>query len=88
LAYDFGVSESNAVFYTPEESTDWLRLRMAKLGISSLEDLAKMTGIDRGTLSRYFHHERRPSIDVLEPLCTGLQVSPETLLKALGAISK
>ena len=82
------MSKTNAAFYTPDESTDWLRVRMAKLGISSLEDLAKMTGIDRGTLSRYFRHERRPSIDVLEPLCTALQVSPETLLKALGAILK
>lgn len=82
------MAKSNVVFYTPEESTEWLRLRMAKLGISSLEDLAKMTDIDRGTLSRYFRHGRRPSIDVLEPLCNALQVSPETLLKALGAISK
>jgi transcriptional regulator with XRE-family HTH domain len=82
------VSKSAQVFFTLEESTEWLRVRMAKLGISSLEDLAKMTGIDRGTLSRYFHHERRPSIDVLEPLCIALQVAPEILLKALGAISK
>jgi len=82
------MSKPNVAFYTPDESTDWLRVRMTKLGISSLEDLAKMTGIDRGTLSRYFHHERRPSIDVLEPLCTALQVSPESLLRALGAISK
>ena len=80
--------KNNASFSTPEESTEWLRVRMAKLSISSLEELAKVTDIDRGTLSRYFHHERRPSIDVLEPLCSALQVSPETLLKALGAIAK
>ena len=82
------MSKSGEAFYTPEESTEWLRVRMAKLGISSLEELAKLTDIDRGTISRYFHHDRRPSIDVLEPLCQALQVSPETLLKALGAISK
>lgn len=81
------MSKSSA-FYTPEESTEWLRVRMVKLGISSLEELAKLTNIDRGTISRYFHHDRRPSIDVLEPLSIALQVSPETLLKALGAISK
>jgi transcriptional regulator with XRE-family HTH domain len=80
--------KSNAAFYSPEESTEWLRVRMAKLGISSLEELSKLTEIDRGTISRYFHHERRPSIDVLEPFCTALQVAPETLLKALGAIPK
>jgi transcriptional regulator with XRE-family HTH domain len=82
------MSKRNEDFFTPEESTEWLNLRMSKLGISSLEELAKLTGIDRGTISRYFHHERRPSIDVLEPLCQALQVAPETLLRALGAISK
>lgn len=75
-------------FFSPEESSEWLRVRMSKLDLSSLEELAEMTDIDRGTISRYFHHQRRPSIDVLEPLCTALQVSPETLLKALGAIPK
>lgn len=82
------MSKGNETFYTPDESTEWLRLRMAKLGISSLEELAKLTDIDRGTISRYFHHDRRPSIDVLQPLSTALQVSPETLLRALGAIPK
>lgn len=82
------MTKSNATFYSPEESTEWLRVRMAKLAIASLEELAKMTDLDRGTISRYFHHDRRPSIDVLEPLCLALKVSPETLLKALGAISK
>ena len=75
-------------FFSPEESSEWLRVRMSKLDLSSLEELAEMTDIDRGTISRYFHHQRRPSIDVLEPLCTALQVSPETLLKALGAIPR
>lgn len=82
------MSKTAAEFNSPEESNEWLRVRMAKLGFSSLEDLAKLTGTDRGTISRYFHHERRPSIDVIAPLCAALQVSPETLLKALGAIAK
>ena len=80
--------KSNVAFNSPDESTEWLRVRMNKLGISSLEELSKLTGIDRGTISRYFHHDRRPSIDVLEPFCKALQVSPETLLKVLGAIPK
>jgi transcriptional regulator with XRE-family HTH domain len=80
--------KSDTDFYGPEESTEWLRVRMTKLDIASLEELAEMADIDRGTISRYFHHQRRPSIDALEPLCTALQVSPETLLKALGAIPK
>jgi len=88
LLYYYLVSRDDLAFYSPKESTEWLRVRMTKLNLLSLEELAGMTDIDRGTISRYFHHERRPSIDVIEPLCTALQVSPETLLKALGAIPK
>ena len=74
--------------YTQEESADWLVQRLVKLNISTYEEFAAMVGIDRGTISRYFRHERRPSIDVIAPLCEVLQVSPETLLIALGAIDK
>ncbi len=61
---------------------------MKSAGISTLEDLAQLTGLDRGTLSRYFHQERRPSIDVIAPICEALNVSPETLLIGLGALPK
>jgi transcriptional regulator with XRE-family HTH domain len=74
--------------FTEQESADWLSQRMAKLNIASYEELASLVGIDRGTISRYFRHERRPSIDVIAPLCDVLQVSPETLLIALGALDK
>ena len=75
-------------FNSPEESNDWLIQKMKSAGISTLEDLAQTTGIDRGTLSRYFHQERRPSIDVIAPLCEALNVAPETLLVGLGALPK
>lgn len=71
-----------------EESASWLRKRMEDLGISGLEDLHRRTGIDRGSLSRYFRQERTPSVDVIGPLCEALQVSPENLLIALGAIGR
>ena len=74
--------------YSPEESTDWLEDRMLRLGISTYQDLSELVGIDRGTISRYFRHERRPSIDVVAPLCEVLKVSPETLLIVLGALSR
>ena len=74
--------------YTQEESADWLAQRMLELNISTYEEFAAKVGIDRGTISRYFRQERRPSIDVIAPLCEVLQVSPETLLIALGAIDK
>jgi transcriptional regulator with XRE-family HTH domain len=72
--------------FTHEESVQWIADRMLNLGIANYEELAELVGIDRGSLSRYFRQERRPSIDVIAPLCTVLQVAPETLLIALGAI--
>ena len=70
------------------ESSQWLSERLLKLNISSYEEFAALVDIDRGTLSRYFRQERRPSIDVIAPLCEVLEVSPETLLIALGAIDR
>jgi hypothetical protein len=35
-----------------------------------------------------FRQERVPRIDVIEPLSKALEVSPETLLIALGAIDR
>jgi len=74
--------------YTQEESAEWLAQRLVKLEITTYEDFAALVGIDRGTISRYFRQERRPSIDAIAPMCEVLEVSTETLLIALGAIDK
>ena len=74
--------------YSPEDTAEWLRTRMDALKISGLEELHQRTGIDRGSLSRYFRQERVQKIDVIGPLCEALEVSPETLLVALGAIER
>ena len=74
--------------YTETESRDWLAQRLVKLGIASYEEFANLVGMDRGTISRYFRHDRRPSIDVIAPLCEALEVSPETLLIVLGALDR
>lgn len=74
--------------FTPDETVAWLEKQMSKRKIGSLEDLARLSGVDRGTLSRYFRQERRPSIDVVAPLCAALAVSPESLLIALGAVDR
>lgn len=74
--------------YSPQESTEWLHARMAEIGLQTLEDLSVLTAIDRGTLSRYFRQERRPSIDVVAPLAAALQVAPETMLIVLGALDR
>jgi len=82
------MSKSELTFYSPSESALWLQNRLSHLNIETLQNLSDKTGIDKGTLSRYFRHERRPSIDCIGPLCTALQISPELLLKVLGAIAK
>ena len=71
-----------------DEGSEWLRTRMLQLRISGLEELHQRSGIDRGSISRYFRQERVPGVDVIAPLCQALEVSPETLLIALGAIEK
>lgn len=63
---------------------EWLFSRMTEVGISSISELALKTGINKGTLSKYFRGLQRPSIDVLPVLCRELKVSPATLLEALG----
>ncbi len=73
---------------SPLETAEWLRNRMNSLGLSGLEELSQRSGIDRGSLSRYFRQERIPKVDVIAPLCEALEVSPETLLIALGAIER
>jgi transcriptional regulator with XRE-family HTH domain len=82
------VASKEITFYSATESADWLQVRLSKLQIANLQNLSDKSGIDKGTLSRYFRQERRPSIDVIGPLCLALEVSPELLLKVLGAIPK
>ena len=74
--------------YTPKESNEWLRTTMLKLSIKSLDELSSITKIDRGSLSRYFNQERRPSIDAIPPLCEALKVTSDELLVVLGAKSR
>ena len=90
-ARDFGRSSythTMATRYTSKQTNEWLRITMKKLGISSLDELSTMTKIDRGSLSRYFNQDRRPSIDAIVPICSALKVSSDELLIVLGAADK
>ena len=62
----------------------WLRERMFTLKILSLEDLAQRSGIDRGTVYRYFIRQQEPGARNIQPLCNALEVNAEELLRALG----
>jgi transcriptional regulator with XRE-family HTH domain len=76
----------NAARYLhPDESWAWLQRQMEEMSITTIEQLGELSGINKGTLSKYFHQKQRPSIDALPGLCAALGVSPETLLVALGA---
>jgi transcriptional regulator with XRE-family HTH domain len=83
-----GTSLKRGTRFTPSESSEWLRARMDALKMSGLEELHQKSGIDRGSISRYFRQERTPGVDVIAPLCKALEVSPETLLIALGSIDR
>jgi transcriptional regulator with XRE-family HTH domain len=61
---------------------------MGLLSISTVEELGELAGINKGTISKYFHQKQRPTVDALPGLCSALQVSPETLLVAIGAWPK
>ena len=74
--------------FSPKQSQEWIEKRLEELNLHTFDALSQITGIDRGTLSRYFRQERRPSIDVIQPLCKALKVSPEKLLHVLGALDK
>jgi transcriptional regulator with XRE-family HTH domain len=66
---------------------EWLQQQLQTSGVGTLSELAAITGINKGTLSKYFRGLQRPSIDVIEPLCKVLRVSPENLLRALNALN-
>ena len=75
-----------STYASPEQSAAWLRERMGELGVASLDELAEMSGSDKGNLSRIFRQLQRPRVDALEPLAGALQVSVYELLVRIGAV--
>ena len=74
------------IYLDSEGSQEWLRVRLQETGLGTLSRLAEISGINKGTLSKYFRQSQRPTIDVLSILCSSLQVTPSELLAGLGAI--
>ena len=74
--------------FSAEESSEWLQIRLGSIGVRSLSEFAELTGIHKGTISKYFRQIQRPSIEVLPILCETLKVSPSTLLQVLGILPK
>lgn len=69
-----------------EESWQWFQNRLTALGHSSLNEFSKIHGIPKSSLSRYFHRERQLPSGKISHFCEALEVSPQELLQALGAL--
>ncbi|MDE2591673.1 MAG: helix-turn-helix transcriptional regulator [Actinomycetales bacterium] len=67
-------------------SQDSLKSQLDRSGFITISRLAEVSGINKGTLSKYFSHKQRPTIDVVGMLCQALQVSPSELFYDLAAI--
>jgi transcriptional regulator with XRE-family HTH domain len=74
-------------YLTSTESMSWLQKQLDKSGVKSISQLARITGINKGTLSKYFRQIQRPTIDVVAILCTALSATPSEVLFGLGAIA-
>jgi transcriptional regulator with XRE-family HTH domain len=82
-----GVLEGSALAYLDKTaSIEWLKSRLESTGIQTLSKLAQISGINKGTLSKYFNQIQRPTIDVVAILCKSLEVTPSELLFGLGAL--
>jgi DNA-binding Xre family transcriptional regulator len=62
----------------------WFVARYEQQGYKSLNQFALATGLQKSSLSRYFHNQRHIPSNTLAVLCRELDVSPADLLIALG----
>jgi len=69
-----------------EAAWNWFVTKYEKQGHRSLNQFAIATGMQKSSLSRYFHLEREIPSGTVGKLCLALKVSPEELLKAVGAL--
>ena len=60
-----------------------LRVLRKQKGLSQ-EELAFQAGINRNYVGQIEREEKSPTIDVIEKLCSSLEVSPSTLLSRAG----
>jgi len=63
---------------------DWFVARYTKLGYKSLNQFADANGLQKSSLSRYFHRQRHIPSGTMSHLCVILKVNPNQLMKAIG----
>jgi DNA-binding Xre family transcriptional regulator len=62
----------------------WFVAQYESQGYKSLNQFAIATGLQKSSLSRYFHNQRHIPSNTLATLCRELRVSPYELLTAIG----
>ena len=62
----------------------WFIARYEQQGYKSLNQFAIATGLQKSSLSRYFHNQRHIPSNTLATLCRELEVPPTELLIAIG----
>lgn len=67
-----------------ELTWNWFVARYTKLGYPSLNQFAIANGLQKSSLSRYFHTQRQMPSRTMAVLCDSLKVSPNEMMKALG----
>jgi DNA-binding Xre family transcriptional regulator len=64
----------------------WFIAKYQAQGYASLNQFAAANGMQKSSLSRYFNLQRQIPSNTIGKLCKTLKVTPEELLKAIGAI--
>lgn len=70
---------------TSTETYDWFVAQYKFAGYKSLSQYATANGLQKSTLSRYFHLERQIPSSTLVILAETLITTPETILREIGA---
>jgi DNA-binding Xre family transcriptional regulator len=66
------------------DAWNWFVARYTKMGYKSLNQFAIATGLQKSSLSRYFHKQRQLPSGMMATLCRELKVTPNELMRALG----
>lgn len=63
---------------------NWFVEMYTKRGYKSLNQFANATGMQKSSLSRYFHQQRQLPSGMMAKLCKELKVTPNEMMRALG----
>jgi hypothetical protein len=66
------------------DAWNWFVARYTKMGYKSLNQFAIATGLQKSSLSRYFHRQRQLPSGMMATLCRELKVTPNEMMRALG----